>query len=92
MAKTAAISMRVEPELKTEAESVFASLGLSLTEAINVFLHMSVIEGGLPFEVKQPRYNAETERAMDEARAIMSGKANAPAYGSASELFSAIDD
>lgn len=92
MAKTAAISMRVEPELKSEAESVFGSLGLSLTEAINVFLHMSVIEGGLPFEVKQPRYNVETERAIDEARNIMAGRINTPAYESASELFSAIDE
>lgn len=92
MAKAAAISMRVEPELKSEAESVFGSLGLTLTEAINVFLHMSVIEGGMPFEVRQPRYNATTERAMEEARGIMAGKIDAPTYDSASDLFAALDE
>ena len=43
MAKTATINMRVSPEIKSSAESVFASLGMTLTEAINVFLHKSVM-------------------------------------------------
>lgn len=47
---------------------LFASLGMSLTEAVNIFLHKSILEGGLPFEVKRPRYNASTEAAMLEAR------------------------
>ena len=32
------------------------------------------MEGGFPFEIKQPRYNKETEKAIDEARSIMNGK------------------
>lgn len=92
MAKTAAISMRVDPELKSEAESIFNSLGLTLTEAINVFLHKSVMEGGLPFDVRQPRYNAATEKAMDEARNIMAGKVQAKSYDSAADMFSALDE
>ncbi len=64
MAKTATINMRVNPDVKSDAESIFASLGMSLTEAINVFLHKSIMEGGLPFDVRQPRYNAATELAM----------------------------
>lgn len=92
MAKTAAISMRVDPELKSEAESIFNSLGLTLTEAINVFLHKSVMEGGLPFDVRQPRYNAATEKAMDEARNIMAGKVQAKSYDSAADMFSTLDE
>ena len=91
MAKTAAINMRIEPEVKADAESIFKSLGLTLTEAINVFLHKSIIEGGLPFDVRQPRYNADTEAAMAEARSIMSGKINARSYGSARELFAELE-
>ena len=75
MAKTAAISMRIDPKIKSEAESIFGNFGLTLAEAINVFLHKSIMEGGLPFEVRQPRYNAETEKAIQEARDIISGKA-----------------
>jgi DNA-damage-inducible protein J len=47
--------------------------------------------GGLPFEMKQPRYNAETEAAIREARDIMSGKKNAKCYSSADELFEELD-
>jgi len=92
MAKTAAISMRIDPQLKSEAETVFGRFGLSITDAINVFLHKSVMEGGLPFDVRQPRYNAATEAAMDEAREIMAGKKEAKRYSSAAEAFADIKE
>lgn len=92
MAKTATINMRVSPQIKADAELVFASLGMTLTEAINVFLHKSILEGGLPFDVRQPRYNAQTEAAMREARDIMSGKIQAESYGSAADMFAALDE
>lgn len=92
MPKTATISMRVDPQVKDSAESIFSSLGMTLTEAINVFLHKSVMEGGLPFDVRQPRYNAATEAAMREARDIMSGKIQAESYDSAAALFAALDE
>ncbi|WP_019129054.1 type II toxin-antitoxin system RelB/DinJ family antitoxin [Enorma massiliensis] len=52
MAKIASISMRVNPRIKAEAESIYGSLGMTLTEAINIFLHKSILEGGLPFDVR----------------------------------------
>lgn len=91
MAKTATINMRVNPEVKSDAESIFASLGMTLTEAINIFLHKSVMEGGLPFDVRQPRYNAETEAAIQESRDIMAGKIPAESYQSVDAMFSALD-
>ena len=45
------------------------------------------MEGGLPFEVRQPRYNAETEAAMKEARDIMAGKIKAKRYQSVDDAF-----
>ena len=87
MAKTATINMRIHPEVKEDAESIFASLGMTLTEAINIFLHKSIMEGGLPFSVRQPRYNKETEAALVEARDILAGKVDAQRYDSADALF-----
>ena len=49
------------------------------------------MEGGLPFAVKQPRFNAETEAAMQEARDITSGKIAAKSYASVRELFDELD-
>lgn len=49
------------------------------------------MEGGLPFDVRQPRYNAETEKAMQEARDIMAGKIEAVGYDSVDDLFVDLD-
>ena len=78
--------MRVEPSVKSDAESIFGSFGLTLADAINVFLHKSIQVGGMPFELRQPRYNTETEAAIQEARDIMSGKIKAKSYNSVDEM------
>lgn len=92
MAKITSISMRVNPQIKAQAESIYRSLGITLTEAINIFLHQSILEGGLPFDVRQPRYNSETEAAMREARDILVGKVPAESYDSASTMFTALNE
>ena len=86
MTKTATINMRIEPTVKAQAEDVFSSFGISITDAINIFLHASIMEGGFPFQPKLPRYNKETLLAIDEARAIMDGKIEAKRYRSLSGL------
>lgn len=91
MAKTANINVRIDPETKSSAEKLFASFGITVTDAINIFLRKSIMEGGLPFEVKQPRYNQETEAAMKEARAIMDGQVQAKRYSSVQALFEELD-
>lgn len=91
MAKTANINVRIDPETKSSAEKLFSSFGITITDAINIFLRKSIMEGGLPFEMKQPRYNAETETAMKETRAIMDGQVQAKRYSSAHALFEELD-
>ncbi len=91
MPKTANINLRIEPDIKAQADAVFSSLGISVTDAINVFLHASIMEGGFPFQPKQPRYNRETVMAMQEARDIMAGKVEAKRYRSLSDLLADID-
>lgn len=91
MPKTANINLRIEPEVKAQAEEVFSNFGISVTDAINVFLRASIMEGGFPFQPRQPRYNAATLAAMQEARDIMSGKVKAKRYASLSELMKELD-
>lgn len=91
MAKTANINIRIDPETKAGAEQLFASFGITITDAINIFLRQSLMVGGLPFEMKQPRFNALTETAMQEARDIASGKVPAKSYTSARELLEDLD-
>lgn len=49
------------------------------------------MESGLAFEVKQHRYDAETEEDMQETRTIISGQMRATQYSSAHELFEELD-
>ena len=91
MAKTANINLRIETDVKAQADAVFSSLGISITDAINVFLHASIMEGGFPFQPKHPRYNRETLMAMQEARDIMAGKVEAKRYSSLSGLLADLD-
>lgn len=92
MAKTANINLRIDPDVKHEAEALFQSFGISVTDAINIFLHKSIMEGGFPFAIRQPRYSRETELAMQEARDIAAGKQQAKRYGTVEDMFRDIDE
>ena len=81
------INVRVDPDLKARIEKLYGSFGLSVTDAINIFLYVSLMEGGLPFEVRQPRYNAETEAAIEDIRKIMDGSIPAKRYTSVDDMF-----
>ena len=62
MSKTAMIRARTEPKLKSKVERIFEVLGLTASDAINLFYHRVELENGLPFDVKIP--NETTMRAM----------------------------
>ncbi len=58
MARTAMINARTERELKEEVEGILKTLGISTTEAINIFFRQIKLRRGLPFAVEIP--NEET--------------------------------
>ena len=58
MARTAMVNARTERELKKEVEGILQSLGMSTTEAINIFFRQVKLRRGLPFPVEIP--NEET--------------------------------
>jgi len=62
MNKSATIRARIEPDLKNKAEKVFRELGLSTTQAINLFYKQVELRNGLPFEVVIP--NGMTRRTF----------------------------
>jgi addiction module RelB/DinJ family antitoxin len=49
--RSATLQMRVTPGVKRAAEEVLHRLGLTMTEAIEVFLHRLIVDRRLPFEV-----------------------------------------
>ena len=53
MPKTAVFNMRMDPETKKEAEELFASFGLNMADAVNIFIHQALMEEGFPFEIRK---------------------------------------
>ena len=68
MAKTASINIRVDQEIKKKAESLYNSFGITISDAINIFLHQSINHGGLPFELKQPKHDFINDEETASAR------------------------
>ena len=66
MSKSVTLSVRMDPELKREADKVFRQLGLTASQAIVLFYKQVELHQGLPFAVRLP--NATTRRALEEAQ------------------------
>ena len=67
---TTNISIRMDSDLKAQAESLFGELGMNLTTAFNIFVRQSLREGRIPFEISLNQPNSETVAAMLEAERI----------------------
>lgn len=67
MTKTSTVRARIEPNLKTDVENLFRKLGLSTTEAINLFYRQVKLRNGLPFSVVIP--NKTTEKVFKDTDA-----------------------
>jgi DNA-damage-inducible protein J len=65
------MSSRIDPQVKADVEAIYSRYGLSITEAINIFLHQSRNVGGLPFDLRPLRPNAATLAAMREGDEIV---------------------
>jgi addiction module RelB/DinJ family antitoxin len=56
MPKTNTIHMRIRSDIKYGAEVVLDKLGLTTADAITIFLNQVILNDGLPFEVKMPKW------------------------------------
>lgn len=83
--------IRIEEETKKEATALLEGLGLNLSDAVNIFLKQVVLRGGIPFEVKYPRFKPEVIQAMREAEMI-SNDPNTKRYHSFSEALEDIEN
>lgn len=52
--KSSNVYVRIEPEVKEKAESILATLGISVSSAINMFYKQIILQKGIPFDVKIP--------------------------------------
>ncbi len=87
MAQSSMLHIRVDDEVKTQATEALAAMGLSMSDAVRIFLKRVVNDQAFPLELKVP--NAETRAAMEEARAMM--KARQARFESADALFDELE-
>lgn len=80
---TKMVHVRVDEQLKAQAAETLAAMGLSISDAVRVFLVRLVAEKQMPFALKAP--NADTSAAMAEADEI--ARAHSARFSSAAELF-----
>ena len=82
---TTPIQIRINSDIKNQANTLFKTLGLDMSTAVNLFLYQCVLRGGLPFKIETPKYNKDTLNAMAEAIKITKDD-SVPAYSSMDEL------
>lgn len=83
MATTTMVHVRVDEQIKAQATEALASMGLTVSDAVRVFLMRVVAEKQMPFALKVP--NVETRAAMAEADEI--ARTHRARFGTATELF-----
>ncbi|HEY9871504.1 MAG TPA: type II toxin-antitoxin system RelB/DinJ family antitoxin [Candidatus Obscuribacterales bacterium] len=87
-AATKMLHVRVDDKVKTRATRTLEAMGLSVSEAVRLFLHRVVADQALPFDVKVP--NAETRAAMAEADAIV--RSQRARFKNAEQLFADLEE
>jgi addiction module RelB/DinJ family antitoxin len=77
--KETTIRSRIDTATKQEAQILLKRFGLSMSDAIRLFLHQVVLEKGLPFNVKLPENEAaEHDRWFREQVAAAVEEADRP--------------
>jgi DNA-damage-inducible protein J len=80
------ISIRMDSELKAQADALFAELGMNISTAFNIFVRQAIREGGIPFEISINQPNKETISAMLESEKIVKDP-SVKGYNDLDELF-----
>ena len=70
MTNSTNLSIRMDTEIKAQAEALYGEMGMSLTTAINIFIRQSLRERCIPFDITLNTLNRDTLEAMSEAERI----------------------
>ena len=83
-------NIRIDTNVKKQSTELLNGLGLSLSDAVNMFLHQVILNNGLPFEVKYPAYSNELQTAVAEAVKI-SRDSSVKGYTDMTEMWADIE-
>ena len=66
----AQVNIRIDDDLKSQADSIFEELGLNMTTAFTMFVRQTIRQGGIPFEITTrtaPFYNSENMKVLRQS-------------------------
>ena len=73
MAETINVTIRLDREIKEQAEIMFNDFGMNLSTAFNIFARQSLRQGRIPFEIYDPFYSEKNQARL--ARSIADAEA-----------------
>jgi DNA-damage-inducible protein J len=73
MGDTINVTIRLDREVKEQAERMFNDFGMNLSTAFNIFARQSLRQGKIPFEIYDPFYNEKNQARL--ARSIADAEA-----------------
>jgi len=73
MAETINVTIRLDREIKENAEKLFDDFGMNLSTAFNVFVRQALRQGKIPFEIYDPFYSEKNQARL--ARSIANAEA-----------------
>lgn len=80
------MTIRMNREIKQEAQEIFAALGMDMTTAINVFLRQAIYYRGFPFDVRIETFNEEMKAAFEEVEQMKKDPSIGKAYTDVDEM------
>lgn len=88
---TTNVTIRIDEDLKRQAEELFSDFGMNMTTAYTMFLKQAVREQRIPFIVSRNIPNTETIAAIEEARDMLNNP-NTRKFSSMDELFTELNE
>lgn len=76
MAKSASMYIRIDPQIKADVEAIYSRYGMSITDAINLFLYQSRNVGGLPFDLRPAEQQLEHKKTAQSMKGFLKSYAN----------------
>ena len=73
------MNIRMDSEIKKQAQELFSNIGMDMTTAINVFLRQAILHDGLPFSVRNFKPNKKTAAAIED---VENGRNLSPVFNS----------
>lgn len=88
---TTNLNIRVDKDIKDQADRIYSELGMNMTTAINMFLRTTIREQGIPFSLKLDVPNEVTAAAIEEGRHLASDS-SVKGYTNMDDLRAALEE